>query len=49
MDTKQKAIEIVASYGYHCGDAIDYDFAIEMVEEALKYGKENEDFGGYWN
>ena len=41
MDTKQKAIEIVASYGYHWGDIIDYDWAIEMVEEALKYGTEN--------
>ena len=41
MDTKQKAIEIVAQYGYHWGDIIDYDVVVEMVEEVLKYGTEN--------
>ena len=41
MDTKQKAIEIVKSYGYHCGEVIDYDMVVEMVEDALKYGTEN--------
>ena len=41
MDTKQKAIEIVAQYGYHLEDIIDYDDVVEMVEEVLKYGTEN--------
>lgn len=41
MDTKQKAIEIVAKYGYHWGDIIDYDVVVEIVEEVLKYGTEN--------
>lgn len=31
-----EAERIVHSYGYHVGDAIDYDYAVEMVAEALK-------------
>ena len=32
---KQKAESIVRDYGYHEGDAIDFDIAIEMVCDAL--------------
>jgi hypothetical protein len=35
QEIKQKAIEIVKSYGYHEGEIIDYDYAVEMVAEAL--------------
>ena len=39
LQTKQaiqaEAERIVHSYGYHVGEAIDYDYAVEMVAEAL--------------
>lgn len=30
-----EAERIVHSYGYHVGEVIDYDYAVEMVAEAL--------------
>jgi hypothetical protein len=37
MDTKARAVEIVnGQYGYHEGNIVDYDYAVEMVEQALK-------------
>lgn len=39
LQTKQaiqaEAERIVHSYGYHVGEVIDYDYAVEMVAEAL--------------
>lgn len=37
MDTKARAVQIVnGQYGYHEGNIVDYDYAVEMVEQALK-------------
>ena len=35
QEIKQKAIEIVKSYGYHEGEVIDFDYAVDMVMDAL--------------
>ena len=32
---RAEAERIVHSYGYHVGEVIDYDYAVEMVAEAL--------------
>ena len=34
-EIENKAKEILSSYGYHSGNIIDYDIALEMLIDAL--------------